>query len=416
MEYNVNPTGGYNFPSMEYMVPQPGPYIPPGQFYAHLLPGKSQNAAPDAPEAPAQPSRKRVASVTQLAPPVTKRQRGRPRGSTTKAPSAPRAKAKPKAASSKSAKSAGRTRATKENTAPPAPLELSDSDSEIESSRRHWTGEEKTDFFKFLLAKDEQGDKRFEQHQTDPSHVYKRASEILFKGSRSPASIKSLWTRSLDTYMWMHAFESFTRNGGGDGDCVDDPQAILKTKMSAARKAGVVLGSLKPATITEWENNGWYDLFDDRLGTSARVSRTVVRNSASAISDLEDPSSDEEHSSDDNIHLALLEQSRITNAATASTPKTPAARVSEPKHVPSSNLRKSATNSFGNIGELMKMKMLSEEKRATALEQKLDLERQKLEFDKTKGKVEMARAVLGTEGVDDDVKMAANSYLKSLFV
>lgn len=135
----------------------------------------------------------------------------------------------------------------------------------------------------------------------------------------------------------------------------------------------------------------------------------------SAISDIEDSFSDEERSSDSNIHPALLEQSRTANASTASAPKTPAARVSEPKHVPSSNLRKQANISFGNIGELVKMKVLLEEKKATALEAKLGLEREKLELDKTKSKVEMARMVFLMDGVDEDVKIAANAYLKGLF-
>ncbi|KAJ7435648.1 hypothetical protein B0H11DRAFT_673196 [Mycena galericulata] len=223
-----------------------------------------------------------------------------------------------------------------------------------------------------------------------------------------------MWGRSLDTYTWMRTFEGFTGNGGGDADS-DDPTAILKKKLVAARKSGLHLGALNPATITEWEDNGWCELFDDRLGTSAKVSRQFARNSASIISDFEDGLSDEERDSDSNIHPALRDGSRAANAAASLVPKTPAAVVSEPKHVPSSNLRKQANNSFGNIGEFMKMKMVSEEKKTNALQARLDLEREKLELDKAKGKVEMARAVLTMDGVDDEVKATANAYLKCLF-
>jgi hypothetical protein len=61
----------------------------------------------------------------------------------------------------------------------------------------------------------------------------------------------------------MHAFNSFTGNGGGDPDS-DDPEATLKDKIAAARGSGLHFGSLKPETITEWERNGWYDLFNNR--------------------------------------------------------------------------------------------------------------------------------------------------------
>jgi hypothetical protein len=63
----------------------------------------------------------------------------------------------------------------------------------------------------------------------------------------------------------------------------------------------------------------------------------------------------------------------------------------------------------------MKMRMISDEKKATALDARLALEREKLELDKAKSKVEMARLVFTMDGVDEEVKTAANSYLKYLF-
>jgi len=202
----------------------------------------------------------------------------------------------------------------------------------------------------------------------------------------------------------MRAFDGFTGNGGGDADS-DDPTAILKSKLGAARKASLPIGSLKPATIMEWEKNGWSDLFNNRFGASAKVSREVVRNSATAISDLDDDSGDD---SDVNIHPELCKP--VPRA-----PQTPAATVSEPKHTPSSTFRKQVTSSFGNLGELMKMKMVAEEKKASVLDARLNLEREKLEMDKAKGKVEMAHTVLSTPGASDQVKEAANAWLLTLF-
>jgi hypothetical protein len=72
-----------------------------------------------------------------------------------------------------------------------------------------------------------------------------------------------MYGRAIDTFTWMRAFNDFTGNGGGDADC-DDPEAILKSKLKAARASGQHLGSLKPATITEWEDRGWYELFWSR--------------------------------------------------------------------------------------------------------------------------------------------------------
>ncbi|KAJ6614533.1 hypothetical protein B0H10DRAFT_2221272 [Mycena sp. CBHHK59/15] len=89
-----------------------------------------------------------------------------------------------------------------------------------------------------------------------------------------------MFEHALKAFGWMRAFDGFTGNGSGDADS-DDPTAILKSKLSAARKAGLPIGGLSPAKILEWEKNGWSDLFNNR----AKVSRAAVRNSASPISD-----------------------------------------------------------------------------------------------------------------------------------
>ncbi|KAJ6611677.1 hypothetical protein B0H10DRAFT_352109 [Mycena sp. CBHHK59/15] len=79
-----------------------------------------------------------------------------------------------------------------------------------------------------------------------------------------------MFEHALKAFGWMRAFDGFTGNGSGDADS-DDPTAILKSKLSAARKAGLPIGGLSPAKILEWEKNGWSDLFNNRFGTSAKV-------------------------------------------------------------------------------------------------------------------------------------------------
>ncbi|KAJ6536517.1 hypothetical protein DFH09DRAFT_1091274 [Mycena vulgaris] len=274
-------------------------------------------------------------------------------------------------------------------------VEISDSENEGDEggSKPRWSDVEKTQFFSFLLVFDKISDHRFEQHQRNPNYIYRRASELLFAGKRSLKSIKGLYTRSIEMFTWMVAFEGFTGNGGGDPDS-DDPTAILKGRLLAARKAGLCIGSLKPDTITAWQNNGWWDLFNDRLGTSAKVTREVVCNSASALSDLEDDSLLRD--SDDNIEPLLLAESRA--AQTSAAPKTPAPRknaaaiVSEPKHTPTSHFRTQATSSLGNLGEFMKIKMVSKEKKTKAFEAKLELDHAKLQVEREKAKVDAEKA------------------------
>ncbi|KAJ6448160.1 hypothetical protein C8R45DRAFT_1115480 [Mycena sanguinolenta] len=241
--------------------------------------------------------RKRAASDADKAATPVKRSRGCPRKDGQ--PPKPKASARPKtnaAPAPKSAKNTAgkKTKSNQENVPPPS-IDLVDSDEDIEKTDdgkvRFWTAQEKTRVFSFILGPDADADRHFRQHNVNPGH----ASE-LFDGTRSADSVKSLYTRSLELYTWMRAFNDFTGNGGGDPDS-DDPEAVLSNKLVTARGSGLQLGYLKPATILEWEKNGW-------LGTSAKVVRPVARSSAAPISNVEDLS-DDGGSSDSNIDPEL---------------------------------------------------------------------------------------------------------------
>ncbi|KAJ7125512.1 hypothetical protein C8R43DRAFT_1135358 [Mycena crocata] len=380
----------YNFPPYQYVPPEqfyqglappPAPYGPLQEHAGHALVAQPPSAPPSPPTAP-------------------KRGRGRPRGSGNKKATATRPQTTAKVTKAQAAQAAKKVAQTtkkvnrtsdsqgKKNSKMPndenrdpngiPTIDISDSDSEIEETGpKRWTDEEKTQFFRF--------------HKKNPMHVYKRASEILFSGRRSPKSVGSLWARSIEIFGWIIAFESFT---------------------GLTVRVGLEL------LLDNWEKNGWRDLFNDRLGASAKVSREVVRNSASALSDL-DVGFDDGNTSDGHIDPALRrEDQSMTNP-----PKNAAAVVSEPKHTPASRFRTQANNSLGHMGEFMKAKMSSEEKKTKLMEAKLEmdqvklaLEKQRAESDAQRAKVEMARTVLSTEGASSEAKNAANAYLVSLFL
>lgn len=167
-------------------------------------------------------------------------------------------------------------------------------------------------------------------------------------------------------------------------------------------------------------------MFIYSLGTSAKVTREVVRNSASTLSDVED--NDKTLNSDDNMDPLIIAESRTAQTATTGPPKTPASRkdlaaiVTEPKHTPASHFRTQATSSFGNMGEYMKVKMASEDKKSKVLEAKLQLDQAKFELDQEKAKtdaqkakLDMAQRVMSMDGASEEVKTAANQFLLSLF-
>jgi hypothetical protein len=97
----------------------------------------------------------------------------------------------------------------------------------------------------------------------------------LFPGRFSTESVKSQFERSLKTFNWLLAFESFT-GGGGDADLCGDLDDSDYTKgrkngyeirLKGARSKGLDVGGLTPKAITDWYDNGWYDLFNNRCCT-----------------------------------------------------------------------------------------------------------------------------------------------------
>ncbi|KAJ7779325.1 hypothetical protein DFH07DRAFT_1030077 [Mycena maculata] len=448
------------------------PYIPPHHFYPDVTtasgpgygtlfgaPNPTPTALPTPPGAPIRWSQSPVST------PV-KRGRGRPAGSGSKTAVkkcaannsanvvAAKTKARPKAPAKKTKTTA--SQAQKENNPPTGadePIDISDSKNEEDKSGyKHWADADKNKFYNFLLGLDLEGEHRFTQHQKNPNHVYKRASELLFDGKHSPKSIKGLWTRSVDG------------NGCEDPDS-DDPTAILKSHLDGARKAGLVVGSLRPDIIKTWNDNGWWDLFNDRLGSSAKVSREIARNSASALSDVE-----EHERSDDYTSLlgsglligfikhptcsasffGLLPQDLQVLSLSLSRSLVTVNVLAALEHLESGFLQDSTyrikffflsgrprasfqphTAPFvgdncqihlGNISKYVKIKLVSKEKKGKALEMKMELDQASLQLEQQwakaeviEGKVEMAEKVLEMNGTTDEVKAAANKFLLGLF-
>ncbi|KAJ7852133.1 hypothetical protein B0H13DRAFT_2398919 [Mycena leptocephala] len=355
-----------------------------GSIYGHPSPFVTPEIPPNASVDAVNSTRKCACSEAADTSPPAKRGRGRPRKVANDDVPA-KAKASARRAKPKAQTKTKAVKKSNQENLPPV-IDIMDSDDELEKDEggkpRFWTAEEKTRFFEFFLGSDADAERRFKQHKVNPGHVYKRASQ-LFHGARTADSVKSLYVRSLDTFTWMRAFNSFTGNGGGDPDS-DDPEAILKGKMR--------LHVARACTF----------------GTSAKVARPVVRSSASALSDLDDDLSEDNDSSDAHIDPDLRK-------GALRVPKTPAAIVSEPKHAPSSAFRKQVNGSFSGLGEFMKIKVATEEKKTTMLDAKLALDRERLEMDKAKGKIDMAERVLAMPGASNEVKERVNAYLLDYF-
>lgn len=179
----------------------PGPYLSPAQVYGQPLPFTTNATTIDASDDAnstrkttidasddANSTRKRAGSNADGTSPPAKRPRGRPRnpakvGTSAKSKSSTAVPAKPKATTK--SKATKKDTANQENTPPTIDLALADSDDDVEKSEdgkiRHWTADEKTIVYEFILGSDDEAERRFEQHKVNPGHVYKKVS--LFRHS-----------------------------------------------------------------------------------------------------------------------------------------------------------------------------------------------------------------------------------------
>lgn len=100
-------------------------------------------------------------------------------------------------------------------------------------------------------------------------------SESHLNGHFNVNAVKSQYSRSLQTYNLIVAFEKFTGNGGGDPDVDPDDEKksleLLGDRISGARRAGHAVGKLTAITVNNWYEKGFYKLFNDRQVLSPTI-------------------------------------------------------------------------------------------------------------------------------------------------
>lgn len=123
----------------------------------------------------------------------------------------------------------------------------------------------------------------------------------------------------LDTYKLFYAFRNFTGRGADADDYDYDNLEAVNNHLANSRRLGCAVGNLTAETCHKWQQRGWYDLFlsryvlplsieismhltsDYSYEYNPKISRTIERSSASAISDPEDVIEVDEESGDSEL-------------------------------------------------------------------------------------------------------------------
>ncbi|PIL29764.1 hypothetical protein GSI_07969 [Ganoderma sinense ZZ0214-1] len=127
---------------------------------------------------------------------------------------------------------------------------------------KHWTEEEKTRFFTWMLTSDE----HWEAFKTRMNTVFRECSAELFPGRKSYTALKSCYHRNLEVFKQIHAFQVFSANHHRQLQA-ENPHAeqpSVDSMLDVARVAGLNVGSLNVKVIDRWYETGWYNLFKKR--------------------------------------------------------------------------------------------------------------------------------------------------------
>ncbi|KAI0749556.1 hypothetical protein C8Q80DRAFT_1100892 [Daedaleopsis nitida] len=140
--------------------------------------------------------------------------------------------------------------------------EVQDMDVGPNGGAKHWTEEEKTRFFRWMLTSDEHWD----AFRTRMNTVFRECSTELFPGRKSYTALKSCYHRNLEVFKQVHGFQVFSANHLRQLQ-TENPRAeqpAVETMLDTARAAGLNVGNLNVKVIDRWYETGWYELFKKR--------------------------------------------------------------------------------------------------------------------------------------------------------
>ncbi|KAG1804016.1 hypothetical protein EV424DRAFT_1581703 [Suillus variegatus] len=286
----------------------------------------------------------------------------------------------------------------------------------------NWTNDETRILLEALLGPDSE---LYTELGTNAKYAYRKVSQTKFDGKRSPQSVRSRYERLRKLFTYILAFESMTGNGEGDPDVKE-----LDEQIKNARVAGRDVGNLSGTMLKRWYTEGWYELFNNRLGEHPGLVREHDFRSGT-ISDTIEISSDEDakdansgfESADAEAKPARKSTAKGGTASTKTQEKSLTSRgVPAPRHK-----RQSSRTSMGSElaeyltsnAEYMRHMMKSDNDRLKIQQKRENRQDEKQAADARAAQVEArvrnAREVLADEMMPDDMKEVARKVLMDYF-
>ncbi|KAI0087272.1 hypothetical protein BDY19DRAFT_242177 [Irpex rosettiformis] len=207
---------------------------------------------------------------------------------------------------------------------------------------KHWTDEEKTRLFHWMLT----DDNRWEAFGSKMNTIFREGSAVLFSSRKTFTALKSCYHRNLDVFKQIYAFEAFlakaptmpieppnssSPTASSEGvnqqemqEIADEllppsfatpaqRQTFLERKLESARNFNVPVGNLTIRALDHWQETGWYILFKRRFREDPQTGMPIARHGS--LRHLDDGTSPDGRLDEDNegpssaLHISRANES-----------------------------------------------------------------------------------------------------------
>ncbi|KAF9223489.1 hypothetical protein BS17DRAFT_767339 [Gyrodon lividus] len=154
--------------------------------------------------------------------------------------------------------------------------EMGEFDSDSVHGSKHWTEDEKTKLFTWLMGQGE--DEHWSALRTAKNSCFRECAVEVFGGKKTYQALKGCYERNFNLFKQIYAFEGFhALSGSGLVTSINEGDRLreYERRIQLARKGGCDVGNLSARSIDHWHRIGWWN------GDPA-TTRTLTRHNGNA--------------------------------------------------------------------------------------------------------------------------------------
>ncbi|KAF8558205.1 hypothetical protein OG21DRAFT_1595586 [Imleria badia] len=149
---------------------------------------------------------------------------------------------------------------------------------------KHWTEEEKTKLFTWLMDTSE--DEHWNSLRSTKNSCFRECAMEVFEGKKTYQALKGCYERNFNLFKQIYVLEAYhapSSNGPLNVIVEGDRLREYERRLQLARKGGCDVGNLNARTIDHWHRSGWYNLFYRRWNNDPAIARPPTRHNTNGV-------------------------------------------------------------------------------------------------------------------------------------